>query len=81
MNQTIEIDCPEHITHKATLYANGHRYTGVWECPEGVSDSCPHFDKIIEETEDEKGNKARIYTCALDGALTDGWPEGEDNAE
>lgn len=40
---TKQIDCPEHKgQHEAKLYQFPHKYAGIWECPEGLSDSCEH---------------------------------------
>lgn len=51
-NYTKLIDCPEHPgQHKATLFCNGHRHAGIWECDatgEGISDSHDHY-KAIED--------------------------------
>lgn len=62
------IDCPEHITHKVKLFTYGHRYAGVWECDEsgeGISDSCPHYDREIEQATNHDGDDFPVYVCAL----------------
>lgn len=54
-----QIDCPEHTgQHKATLFCEGHRFAGTWECPEGFSDSHDHykaFEDGVAELEIEDG--------------------------
>lgn len=77
-NLSVEVDCPIHLTHKAVLFIFGHRYAGVWECPlEGDSDSCTHFDREVEELEDEEGHKSRIYVCSLCKVALDGDPDAD----
>lgn len=51
---TKQIDCPEHPrAHKATLFCQGHRYAGTWECPTGLSDSHDHSAHYeVESVED-----------------------------
>lgn len=77
-NLSLEIDCPIHITHKAHLFIHGHRYAGMWECPEsGDTDSCPHFDIETEEIEDNDGHKSRIYVCAYCRVAVEGDPDAD----
>lgn len=77
-NLSIKIDCPIHITHKANLFVQGHRYAGVWECPEtDDSDSCPHYDHEVEVTEDNDGHLSRIYVCAYCRVQLEGDPDAE----
>lgn len=65
-NYSTKVDCPVHLTHKATLYTYGHRYAGIWECPiEDISDSCPHYDIETEVTEDYEGVPDKINICSL----------------
>lgn len=41
---TKQIDCPEHPgQHKATLGVEPSETAGIWECPEGSSDSHNHY--------------------------------------
>lgn len=88
---TKQIPCPEHAqaTHTATLYQNGHRYAGIWECPvSGASDSCEHSNGSKIETVEvddshpdrSDGYSFEIYVCVDCGEKTDGDP-AEDRAE
>lgn len=74
-NYSVLIDCPEHLTHKVSLFTRGHRYAGIWECNksnEGISDSCPHFDAEEQEDEDYEGNKFKLFVCILCGVEVKG---------
>ena len=83
-NYTVKIDCTVHITHKATLFIFGHRHAGMWECVDedstcahgGMSDSCTHFDRDIEEIEGDDG-PSRIYVCVLCRVALEGDPDKE----
>ena len=87
---TKQIPCPEHAqsSHTATLYQNGHRYAGIWECPvSGASDSHEHVDSEIETVEVDDSHPDRsdgysyeIYVCVDCGVQMDGDP-AEDRAE
>jgi hypothetical protein len=80
VHYSISIDCPAHLTHKATLYTHGHRYAGVWECDKDgdhISDVCPHFDVDVETVEDTEGNESRIYVCVLCGVAVQGDPDSD----
>lgn len=77
----VEIDCPEHLTHKVPLYTHGNRFAGIWECEvDGISGSCPHFDTRVEEVEvtvhpDEgQDYTIQIYVCVLCGEQVEGDP-------
>lgn len=87
-NYTKLIECPEHPAHEAkdhhdpddlhqaTLYCQGHRFAGLWECPvSGDSDSHDHSDYeiVTEEVDDSHpdrrdGYSYQVYVC--------GGPEG-----
>jgi hypothetical protein len=80
---TKEIYCPEHPPyevrdhhdpeqlHYATLYTQGHRYAGIWECPiTGDTDTHEHSDYEIEEVEvpdshpdRTDGHSYQVYVC------------------
>lgn len=88
---TKQIQCPEHAqaSHTATLYQQGNRYAGIWECPvTGTSDSCEHENgsEVESVTEDHLGinghyqTEHEIYVCVDCGTETDGCP-AEDRAE
>lgn len=71
-NYTKVIDCPEHLgKHKATLYCQGHRYAGIWECQlTGDSDSHIHENYEIEDVEVDDshpdrsdGYTSQVYVC------------------
>jgi hypothetical protein len=80
-NYAVEIDCPIHITHKAKLFTNGHRYAGIWECEvEGDTDACPHYDVEVAEDEDFGGAAVRFYACVKCHIVVDGEP-GDDDGE
>lgn len=64
-NYTKQIDCPEHLgQHTATLFCQGHRFAGTWECPEGFSDTHEHTDYEIEDVEvdDSHPDRSDGYT-------------------
>lgn len=74
-NYSVQVDCPVHLTHKATLFTYGHRYAGIWECKIGdLSDSCPHYDIETEVTEDYEGSHDKIYICSLCKVAVEGDP-------
>lgn len=85
---TKQIQCPEHAqaSHTATLYQNGHRFAGIWECPvTGASDSCEHENGThVEETvQDHLGFQGHyqtehsIYVCDDCEEMVDGDPEAD----
>jgi hypothetical protein len=46
---TKQIVCPDHGVHTATLYTQGHRYAGIWECDKGsMSGNCEHKNTHTE---------------------------------
>lgn len=68
---TKQITCPEHPQggHTATLYLFGHKYAGIWECPEnGVSDACAHENTHVEDN---------MYVCDLCDCVVDGDPQAD----
>lgn len=88
---TKQISCPEHAQsdHTATLYQNGHRFAGIWECPvTGASDSCEHENGTEIETVEvddshpdrHDGYSYEIYVCVDCGMQADGDP-AEDRAD
>lgn len=77
-NYFVLIDCPSHITHKVKLFIFPHRYAGIWECDEdeeSISDSCLHFDRVVEDIEDEEGKHSHMYVCALCLVALEGDPD------
>lgn len=71
-NYVKQIDCPEHPgQHKASLFCQGHRFAGIWECPvTGESDTHEHTDYEIEDVEVDDSHPDRsdgytyqVYVC------------------
>jgi hypothetical protein len=85
-NYTKLIECPIHPAHEArdhhdpddlhqaTLYLQGHRYAGIWECPvTGESDTHEHSDYEVETVEVDDSHPDRsdgysyqVYVCGGD---------------
>lgn len=83
---TKQIECPLHPAHEArdhhdpddlhqaTLFCQGHRFAGIWECPvTGESDTHEHTDYEIEDVEVDDSHPDRsdgytyqVYVCGGD---------------
>ena len=83
---TVEIDCPAHGDHKATLFQHGHKYAGIWECPvTGESDSCEHESHHVEETAVDTFNpvsghgqyEVQVYVCDACECTVEGDPAAD----
>lgn len=77
-NYSTPIDCPSHLSHKARLFTYGHKHAGAWECPDGNVGVCSHYDREMQDTEDEEGVKDKIYVCSMCLITLEGDPKADE---
>ena len=79
-----EIDCPYADGHKAIVYKQGHRFSGIIECETcDIEDSCEHPETHVEAVEYDVfepvyGHDTRtsnIYVCDICDCQADGDPD------
>lgn len=86
--KTTQIECPECGSTDATIYQQGHKFAGIYECNVcGYSDACPHAESHVEEAVVDyydPGNyyghgqrEVPIYVCDLCEETLEGDPAAD----